>query len=320
MPASIFSTYSTGENRVTATILAVLRALSMERMERLLGAILERPDFELISFKNQQSKGGEGVPDAVIRSSLMLLIETKIKHQSLNRPQLERHLRRLDDSKEVVRVLLVLTPDAQIPTVIREMNDSRVAWSSFFSLDQAIDEILRDPKEVVSEREAFLLRELQEMLQRESLLKAQRDVVVVAARTAWPEYLKYSAYVCQAGRYFQPVCHMAFYTAGEICPLIPKIKGVHDNIEFIRGKERGVLGELVNRLLDETERVEGEIYKVMFLSEPEAKETIKLAEPIKNDLESKSGRPIAFTQGQCYISAKQIQSARTTTDIKRETS
>jgi hypothetical protein len=62
--SSIFSTYSTGENRVTASFLAVLRALSLDRMQRLLGNLMEQSDFELIRFENQPSKGAPGVPDA----------------------------------------------------------------------------------------------------------------------------------------------------------------------------------------------------------------------------------------------------------------
>jgi len=38
MGSSLFSTYSPGENRVTASILAVLRSLSLGRIERMLGA------------------------------------------------------------------------------------------------------------------------------------------------------------------------------------------------------------------------------------------------------------------------------------------
>ncbi|WP_442505076.1 hypothetical protein SH528x_003847 [Novipirellula sp. SH528] len=59
-------------------------------------------------------------------------------------------------------------------------------WSSL--LDQAIDEMLEDSTEVVSEREAFLLRELQSKIEAEGLLAKPNDVVVVAARSAWKEY------------------------------------------------------------------------------------------------------------------------------------
>ncbi len=48
-----------------------------------------------------------------------------------------------------------------------------------------------------SEREAFfLLRALQTMLAEEELLANANDVVIVAARKAWPEYNELHAYVC----------------------------------------------------------------------------------------------------------------------------
>src|SRR5688572_29660118 len=48
MATNLFSTYSTGENRVTASILAVLQSLSLRRTERILGALMERLEFELV--------------------------------------------------------------------------------------------------------------------------------------------------------------------------------------------------------------------------------------------------------------------------------
>jgi hypothetical protein len=39
--------------------------------------LLEQSEFELIRFENQPSKGGVGVPDAIIQSSIRLLLETK---------------------------------------------------------------------------------------------------------------------------------------------------------------------------------------------------------------------------------------------------
>jgi len=58
---SLFSTYRTGENRVTASILAVFRSLTLGRSERLLGAIMEQSEFELVRFQNQPSRGAPGV-------------------------------------------------------------------------------------------------------------------------------------------------------------------------------------------------------------------------------------------------------------------
>ena len=312
---SIFSTYSTGENRVTASFLAVLRSLSLDRIQRLLGALLEQSEFELIRFDNQPSKGGPGVPDAIIQSSIRLLIETKTERNAVDRSQIERHLTRLDSADEATTTLLLLTPDGTRPTVFDELNDARVAWSSFAFLDQAIDELLDDNKEVVSEREAFLLRELQAMLEAVGLLANPNDVVVVAARSAWQEYNDIHAYVCQPNRTFQQVSRVGFYSKGVIYPLVPMILESHDDVEMRRDAYEGALGQLVNTLIDEERREEGLRFKVMLLSAPDSTDTLKLEQPIPNDKKSKTGKPTAFTMGQRYVSSDTLLQARTTSDL-----
>lgn len=313
--SSIFSTYSTGENRVTASFLAVLRALSLDRMQRLLGSLMEQSDFELIRFENQPSKGGAGVPDALIHSSIRLLVETKIARNTVNLPQLKRHLDRLNEANEAVALLLVLTPDDIRPQEMDEAKDPRAVWASFAMLDQAIDEILEDKYEVVSEREAYLLRQLQSMLFNEGLLANPNDVVIVAARSAWPEYQDFHAYVCQPNRPFQQVARMGFYSKGTIYPLVPKILAIHDDVAMRAGAYQGLLGELVDRLVSTGKRIEGDSYKVLMLSAPDSPETLKLAKPIPNDKRSKNGKPTAFTMGQRYVSTDALLHATTTSDL-----
>ena len=287
---SIFSTYSTGENRVTASLLAVLRSLSLDRIQRLLGAMLEQSEFELVRFENQPSKGSAGVPDAIIQSSIFLLIETKTELNGVNLPQIMRHIDRLDQARETNALLLLLTPDDVRPAVLDGLKDDRVAWSSFTLLDQAIDEILDDSQEVVSEREAFLLRELQAMFEAEGLLANPNDVVIVAARRAWQEYNDSYAYVCQPTRSFQSVSRVGFYSKGVIYPLVPKIVETHEDIEMQRGAYDGNLGRLVNRLIDENRSEEGRRQKVFMLSAPDSPDTLKLPQPIPNDKKSKTGK------------------------------
>lgn len=312
---SIFSTYSTGENRVTASFLAVLRSLSLDRIERLLGSLLEQSEFQLVRFENQVAQSGmKSVPDALIHSSVNLLIETKIERNAVKRKQLEHHLQRLDKAKEKSRQLLVITPDETRPQVVDAMNDPRIAWTSFAALDQAVDELLDEKYAVVSEREAFLLRELQSMLEEEGLIAGESEVVIVAAAKAWPEYQHIHAYVCQAKRSFQHVSRIGFFSKGQIYPLVPRILESHDNVEIKRGGT-GALGRLVTRLIDERRVPEGEFRKIMLLSAPEAPETMKLWGPIPNDVRSKSGAPSAFTMGQRYVTAEKLAKAQTTSDL-----
>jgi hypothetical protein len=318
MATNLFSTYSTGENRVTASILAVLRSLSLDRMQRLLGALLEESEFELVTFHNQPSKGGAGVPDAIIQSSCYLLVETKIKRNVVRADQIERHLKRLDQATQAVRILLILTPDDVRPKLFDAIQDARLVWASFADLDQAIDEMLADKYEVISEREAFLLRELQNMLMDENLIASANDVVVVPARNAWPEYRQYHAYVCQADRSCQQVSRMAFYARGHIHPLVPMILESHDHVDFVPDKHEGRLGELVAILLKDGQRKRDVAYKVIFLSAPDSPDTLNLGRTVPNDLKSESGITTAFVQNQRYISSERLKFAKAASELVDE--
>lgn len=150
------------------------------------------------------------------------------------------------------------------------------------------------------------------------------DVVIVAARDAWPEYRKYSAYVCQPDRPFRrTVTHMGFYCGGSIQPLIPVIKRWVPSVLFTRseaharraGGEGGV-GNLIDRLLLAGPRTEGVSYGVMLLSTPEDPETVRLQAPIANDSKSPAGRTVAWTRWQRYLSLERLMvGASVTSDL-----
>ena len=101
MNESIFSTYSTGEIGLQRQDGAhVLRVWACLGFERILGALMEDAEFQLVRFQNPPAKGGKGIPDGEIGSSCRLLLETKLVRNGLNRSQLERHLERLDSTNE----------------------------------------------------------------------------------------------------------------------------------------------------------------------------------------------------------------------------
>lgn len=123
------------------------------------------------------------------------------------------------------------------------------------------------------------------------------------------------AYVCQPDRAFQQVSHLAFYSKGQIYPLVPKILESFDNVLISGDQYEGVLGQLVDRLIKEQRREEGGRNKILLLSAPESPETIRLSAPIQNDLTSKSGKPTAFTMGQRYVASSKLRAAKTTSDL-----
>ncbi|HVS31888.1 MAG TPA: hypothetical protein VMS98_10560 [Thermoanaerobaculia bacterium] len=317
----MFSTYSTGENRITSSILAVLERLAIDRIDAILGALLEE-DFETVRFQNQSAKDGRGVPDATIAASFRILVETKVVRRAVHAEQLQRHLERLKRAGEVDRVMLLLTPDREEPVEVRalrtgELGGARLIWASFAQLDQAIDSVLDEAHRAISEREAFLLRELQKTLAEENLLLTQRDVLIIPARRAWPMYQRWAAYVCQPNRSFQDIQYVGFYTDGEIKPAVARIMSSEESVIF--DPENAAYGAELRKLIDETVRegvrTAGAAYKVLLLSKLNDPETIHLAAPVTNDLASDSGRTTAFVQNQRYVSLVRLKAARRTSDL-----
>lgn len=315
MGDSIFSTYRTGENRVTASILAVLRSIALTRIERLLGAMLGESEFELVSFNNQLSAGGAGVPDATIASSCKILIETKTEPSAVSKKQIERHLARFEENPASLQRLLVLTPDVSLPSIINDLEDDRVVWASFADLDKAINDLIADSFDVVSEREQFLLRELQTMLSCENLLGSDKDTVVVAARSALGMYIHHGVYICQPNRSFRQVKRIAFYKDNQIYEYVPSILEIIEDTILDDAIVKDSFKKPVARWLKERPDEKGDRKKIMLLSDRDNEDTLRLDAPIKNDLRADSGRRIAFTQGQRYIDSKSLREAKTTSGL-----
>jgi len=320
MTTPLFSTYTQGENRVTSTVMAVLGHISTTLTEDILEMLLDESSLSLVSIDNQIS-GASSVPDAAIRASTSIWFETKTVRKGVDPDQLQRHLMELQSQEAGVQRLVALTPDAEQPPEIDSIDDERLVWANFSQLVDAIESILdrdtgttEETVAVPTEREAFLLRELVRFIYDEDLVSGKEDrVLVVAARRAWPDYKDYGMYFCQAGRSFKPVSHLAFYTDGEIKPIIPRVTKAIDAIELTKdavntddrltSTQREELLNVVDQMKQENaERYEAE-EQVLFLGEP-----IELSRPITNDkTASDSDRTVAFVQGHRYASLSRLK-------------
>lgn len=320
MPNPLFSTYTQGENRVTSTVIAVLEHVNNQLAEDILEALTDESDLSLVSFDNQVT-GVNSVPDATIKSSTALWFETKTSRDAVNKEQLENHLHALDENDAELQRLIVFTPDAQIPDEVATLDDERVVWTSFDSLVDTIESVLdRDVGDteasmsVPTEREAFLLRELNRFIYDEDLVSGKEDrVLVVAARKAWPEYQEYGLYFCQPNRSFKPVEHLAFYKNGEIKTSVPKVSDSIESIELTEDtvREHTDLSQSQReQLLSAVEHMHkvgseryGDTEKVIFLQDG-----IELEHPIQNDkTASDSDRTIAFVRGHRYVSFSELR-------------
>jgi hypothetical protein len=123
---------------------------------------------------------------------------------------------------------------------------------------------------------------------------ASDRVVVVAARFALDEYLKYSTYICQPHRTFQPSARMAFYTKNKIDRHIPKILG---QIEAISRDEIDTRTDL-----SDSDRA-----RLKTLPPHNSPDTLVLPNDIENNLTSANGKGTAFTRRQRYVSLSRLE-------------
>ena len=327
MPNPLFSTYDQGDNQVTGTILSVLEHLGSDLVEELLEALLDESDLAILTF-TPQYRGEQGIPDAAVRGSTTLLIETKIEPRSVDVDQLNRHLETLDEESTETQRLVVLTPDGQKPTEIASISDERVAWANFDGLVSALEGLLvieegvsADGTRPPTERESLLIRERVRFIYDCDLTSGRDDrVLVVPARRAWKEYRNYELYFCQAERSFRPSAYLAFYRDNRIDPEVPRITGRVERIELT---ERGVkaawenegiderqherLQNVVSRLGEDGSERYGRVEKVLFLDEEMG---FSLARPVENDkTATDSNTRVAFVRNQRYVSAAELRAS-----------
>jgi len=305
-------------------VLAVFERIDMDIVGRLLSAAAGEQSLSFVTFANQiVDKTHSAIPDAMISASFTYLFEVKTTRDMVDREQLKRHLAHLTGSTKS-ELLFVLTPDVTRPEPTMNL-DKRIVWFNFHALNEGIKEVLTGPLVVVSEQSRFLLRELQSLFVLDGLLLDDEDTVLVAARVAYPMYLQYSAYVCQAGRGFrQGLRYIGFYTGNEIKLEVPCILSVRDNVEFTQDAAKVLvssgaeidkrLAELIDRIVTDDPGWIGAINQVFLLSSPTDHATIKLVQPIKNSKRDYAGKPFAYILGQTYTSSRAISTSPKTTD------
>jgi hypothetical protein len=303
----LFSTYRQGENRVTSSMLAVFERIDLSLIETILASAAGESSLAMVTFTNQPPGRGHSVPDARISARFAYWFEVKTARNALSAHQLTEHLANLGSEGD--ERLFVITPDAEQPAVVSKLGDRRLVWFNFRSLNDAIERSSADPVGAVSAQNRFLLRELEALLVHEGLLDND-DVVVVAARFAYPEYLARGLYICQAERAFRGgLTHMAFYASSAIQVPVPRIRHREDLVVFshdeARARESGsdtdqLVGAAIEADLRAGTREEGKQYQVFLLSAQDDPDTVQLPHPIKNDTVA-AGRPLAWTMGQRYV-------------------
>jgi hypothetical protein len=329
MPNPLFSTYRGGENRVTSSLMAVFERIDLALVQELLEAATGTgEELRTVTFENQVVNVG-AVPDARISARFTWWFETKTAQggyaaEGHDRHQVRVHAQQLEDDPHAR--LFVLTPDPATPAWFERLDGvkdavrQQVVWLSFKDLADAIAGIMADPNRLIGEQTRFLLTELVALFEADGLL-TNDDAMVVAARSAWQEYLDYNAYICQPDRTFREgISHFGFYYHGSIQSTVAKIRSYHPAVAFTRTEadwrrdtgEDG-LADLIEQVLTDGARVEGDSHGVMLLSGPSDSDTVHLDALIVNDTETAAGRPWAWTLSQRYTRLDRLRSGVTRT-------
>lgn len=325
MTNPLFSTYSQQENQVTGTILSVFEHLGTSLVEDILETALDESDLSVVTFQSQYV-ADESVPDAVVRSSMSLFIETKTRPGEVTRSQLESHLSALENEDTRTKLLVVLTPDESEPAAVQGIDSEHVVWISFDTLVSALEALLTRDEAISTEqtrppteRETFLIRELIRFIHDTELTSgADERVLVIPARRGWGEYEDYGLYFCQPGRSFRPSAYLAFYRKNEIKEKIPYITGSVDRVELTpEGVERAYendkltdsqydeLSETVEQLYEDDSERYGQQQKVLFL---DGGRGFTLEQPVINDKTADdSDTRVAFVYNQRYVRSEKLK-------------
>lgn len=192
--------------------------------------------------------------------------------------------------------LLLVTGDRTRPPWVDELGPDgtsehdddarvRVAWCSSAHLADVVDVALADglPQARVTQHSRELLTELLAYWDAHGL-RSLHDTVVLAGRTAWPEYLRTGAVVTAPGRELRGgTTHVGFSVDGALTGLVPAVQAVHQGVRFTsasadRHREQGrtQLADVIDAALGDHSRTEGALYDVVLLSSPFEESTVHL--------------------------------------------
>jgi len=125
--------------------------------------------------------------------------------------------------------------------------------------------------------------------------------IVAAGRVGYPEYRRYGAYICQAGRAFRNDRDQLLFTP--------------ETAQQLREQGEAGLADVVEQAVRDGARPPGRPQQVYLLSAPDDERTITLEQPI---VHASSGPGSGFVRGQRYTSLAALkQRPQTTAELLR---
>lgn len=301
---SIFGEYKQPENRVTAAFLQICKIGGEDIIRSITNKLnIQLPSSDVDIFS--QVKGVDTVPDGLLESnfSFKIYVETKIVKNSVNRKQLEGHLK---VSKGENNYLLYLTPDEEMPGALI---GGSVYWANWKNISDIINSYVQNLQSENKQLLEYLCQHFNTLLDNLNLRGYDWDldndnVIILAGGFAESFALNYSYYICQNKRNFKPARYLTFFNNNQIKYIFEIVERPKDDVDLRNVPE---LKSYVDSLEEERRDELCRIIKLKYIKE---------IFPIQNDTKDKNGHQCPYTYGQPrYTTIQLLEQAKMTSQL-----
>lgn len=305
---SVFGAYSQKENQVTSALLKILEtdcgggSLLDEILQRIdEGNGLPEKTLKIETQSHIDDIDIHSVPDGLISCNYAfnIYIENKLS-DVIKLPQLENHKKLIVEDRDERNKLIYITTHDKRPEILPQ----EIIWTNWTTLMNILNDYQQDvPNPVLS----YLIEQFELLITSLGLYDNHENrVIIVGGRWGEPIALEYNFYACQGGRSFKNAKYLAFYYAQRIQYLF-EIEKKLENVD---------IKELKEYVPEEYFAKKEPLYKPEKRTFFKLKKIEEFSPAIQNDSFGKTGRRIAFTQGQTYTTLERIRKAKVTSELR----
>ena len=305
---SVFGAYSQTENQVTSALLKILEtdcgggSLLDEILQRIdEGNGLPEKTLKIETQSHIDDTDINSIPDGLISCNYAfnIYIESKLS-DVINLTQLENHKKLIVEDRDERNKLIYITTHDKRPEILPQ----EIIWTNWTTLMNILNDYQQDvPNPVLS----YLIEQFELLITSLGLYDDHENrVIIVGGRWGEPIALEYNFYACQGGRSFKKAKYLAFYYAQRIQYLF-EIEKKLENVD---------IRELKEYVPEEYFAKKEPLYKPEKRTFFKLKKIEEFSPAIQNDSFGKTGRRIAFTQGQTYTTLERIRKAKVTSELR----
>lgn len=247
-------------------------------------------------------KDVHSIPDGLISCNyaFKIYIESKLS-KYIDTVQLENHKKLIAEDRDGNNKLIYITKHVTRPTELSE----EILWTNWSDLLRFLKAYEPEEPNVILD---YLIEQFDLLVTSLDLYDdSDNRVVIVGGRWGEPVALEYGFYACQANRYFKKAKYLAFYYDQRIKYLFEIVGEKKENVN-IRELKDDVPEEYFRKKEPHYQPGKRTFFKV--------KKVHEFTPVIENDTMSRTGRRVAFTQGQTYTTYDKIMNAKKTSELR----